>query len=184
MTNWHQLRSRAVPAVAVAACVLFAPRACAAQDDAQADAAPSYAAQIVKRTLLEPATYAPAGFLYVSSRLDWSSSQPFFRKGSLENNARYTVSGLPVDVPMSDTSGKEQILRDALGVLPISIVNNALTVVAERTLIRVDPEHRRRWAVLAWIERMVFASALSYELSARHFQQWRQNNRAAATLGY
>jgi hypothetical protein len=51
-------------------------------------------------------------------------------------------------------------------------------------LTQRDPSHHRRWAVLGWIERTAFASALSYELSARHFRQWQQNDRSAAQLGY
>jgi hypothetical protein len=91
---------------------------------------------------------------------------------------------LPFDVPLSNTHGKEQILRDSLGILPFSFANNALTVVLQRALTRLGPEHRRRWAAVAWIERVAFASTLSYALSSRHFQQWRQNERMAAQLGY
>jgi hypothetical protein len=173
-----------VLSVATVAALLLAPRACLAQGPAQADGEQSYAGQIVKRTLLDPTSYSPAAFLYISSRLDWSSSQPFFQNGSLENNGRYTISGLPVDVPLSNTQGKEQILRDALGVLPLSMANNAATVVLQRALTRFDPEHTRRWVVLMWVERIAFASVLSYALSTRHFQQWHQNDQAAAALGY
>lgn len=183
MAKPHRLCARFVLAFTTAAAILAAPLV-GAQDLAPADAEPSFAGQIVKRTLLDPTSYAPATLLYISSRLDWSSSQPFFENGSLENNERYTISGLPFDLPLSDTHGKTQILKDALGVLPISFANNALTVVLQRALTHLDPEHRRRWAALAWVERLVFACTLSYALSARHFEQWRQNTRMAATLGY
>jgi hypothetical protein len=167
-----------------AAAILCASRPCVAQGQPQADAGPSYPGQIAKRTLLDPTSYAPATLLYISSRLDWSSSQQFFQNGSLENNARYTVSGLPVGVPISDVAGQAQILHDSLEILPLSFANNALTVVLQRALTHLDPEHRRQWVALAWIERVVFACTLSYTLSARHFQQWQQNERMAVRLGY
>lgn len=183
-TRRHWPCARLARAVTIGAAILLAGRPSVAQEPQQADAGPSYVGQIVKKTLLDPTSYAPATFLYISSRLDWASSQQFFQNGSLENNERYTISGLPFDVPLSETHGKEQILKDTLAILPISFANNALSVVLQRALTRMDPEHRKRWATLAWIERVVFASTLSYQLSARHFQQWRQNERIAAQLGY
>jgi hypothetical protein len=155
---------------------------CAAQDEPE-----SYigvAKDIAKKTLADPTSYAPATMLYVSARLDWNSSQPLFRNGSLEENPRYTISGLPNDVPLSYGAGNRRILTDALSVLPVSFGNNALSLAVQRVLTQRDPSHHRRWAALGWIERTVVASSLSYELSVRHFRQWQENERVAAQLGY
>src|SRR5262245_52945263 len=84
--------------------------------------------------LRDPTTYVPAGLLYTSMRLDWSSSQPFFRNGFVEDNARYTVSGLPKDRPLGYGEGNTKILKDSLAILPASFVNNALTHMMERRL--------------------------------------------------
>jgi hypothetical protein len=154
------------------------------QDGQETFAGVPLAEEIAKKTLTDPTSYAPATLLYVSSRLDWDSSQPFFKRGSLEENPRYTISGLPHDVPLSYGAGNRRILMDALSILPISFANNAVSRVAQTALTERDPAHRRRWAVLAWIERTAVASALSYELSVRHFRQLQQNERVAAQLGY
>src|SRR5262249_33715572 len=47
----------------------------------------------VKDVTLDPTTYAPAIIAYDATVRDWNSSQPFFRNGFLEQNARFTVSG-------------------------------------------------------------------------------------------
>jgi hypothetical protein len=170
-------------------CLLFAvvlctPVVCVAQDQPVAPGGLWLAAQIAKKTLLDPTSYTPAALLYVSSRLDWDSSQAFFRNGSLEQNPRYTISGLPHDMPVSYSAGNRRILSDALHVLPISFANNAASVIALRMLAQHDPAHRRRWARLAWIERTAVAVSLSYALSVHHIQQWQQNDLRASQLGY
>jgi hypothetical protein len=143
------------------------------------------AEEIARKTLTDPTSYAPAALYYTSARLDWDSSQPFFSHGSTEDNPRYTISGLPNDVPLSYGAGNRRILMDALTIiLPVSFANNAASRVAQTVLTERDPAHRRRWAALAWIERTAAASALSYVTSVRHLQQWRLNERVAAQRGY
>ena len=65
----------------------------------------SLALDVTRGVLLDPTTYAPAAILYTSMRLDWKSSQPFFARGYVEANDRYTISGLPHDVPVSFALG-------------------------------------------------------------------------------
>src|SRR5687767_1013119 len=125
--------------------------------------------------LRDPTTYVPAGLLYTSMRLDWSSSQPFFQNGFVEDNARYTVSGLSKDTPLGYGEGNKKILRDSLAVLTASFVNNALTHMLERRLSDRYPEHQKLWKALSWVERIAFASYVSYRLSAPHFRQWQKN---------
>ena len=134
--------------------------------------------------LRDPTTYVPAGLLYTSMRLDWASSQPFFQNGFLEDNARYTVSGLPKDRPLTYGEGNTKILKDSLAVLPASFVNNALTHMIERRLSDRYPEHRKLWKTLSWVERVAFASYVSYRLSAPHFRQWQKNERLALQYGF
>jgi hypothetical protein len=170
----------------LAALIFCATVPCVAQDrdEQESYAGAPLAGEIARKTLTDPTSYAPATLLYVSSRLDWDSSQAFFKRGSLEENPRYTISGLPHDVPLSYGAGNRRILMDALSVLPISLANNAVSRLAQGALTQRDPAHRRRWAALGWIERTAVASALSYGLSVRHFRQCQQNARAAAQLGY
>jgi hypothetical protein len=158
---------------------------CMAQDEPGPFTSASLVKEIARETLADPTSYAPATTLYVSARLDWNSSQSFFRNGSLEENPRYTISGLPHDIPLSYGAGNRRILMDALSiVLPVSFANNAVSRVAQSVLTQRDPAHHRRWAALGWIERTAVASGLSYGLSVRHFQQWQRNERLAAQLGY
>lgn len=76
------------------------------------------------------------------------------------------------------------ILTDALTVVSISLANNAIDRATVQVLIERNPEHRKLWKTLGWVERAAVASTLSYVLSARHFEQWRLNQQQAAQLGY
>ena len=156
----------------------------AAQDEHATDSVPSLVVRAAKQAVLDPTTYAPGTMLYVSSRLDWDSSQPFFQHGDVENNPRYTVSGLPHDVPLSYAAGNHLLLTDALSVLSISFANNAVDHLTVSILTERYPEHRKLWKTLGWVERAAVASSLSYVLSARHFEQWQMNKQQAAQLGY
>jgi hypothetical protein len=69
---------------------------------------------ISKSVLLDPTTYAPAGISYTATRLDWNTSQPFFARGFIERNPRFTITGLPNDVPLSHADGNKRILTDTL----------------------------------------------------------------------
>jgi hypothetical protein len=155
-----------------------------AQDGRETPSIPSLTIEAAKQTLLDPTTYAPAGMLYVSSRLDWNSSQVFFAHGDVEENARYTISGLPHDTPLSYSAGNKQLLMDALSVASVSAVNNSIAHFTVDALSIRNPEHRKLWKALGWVERAAVATSLSYVLSVQHFQQWKENERLAAQRGY
>jgi len=171
------------PTVAVAIVVCLAASA-SAQDAREAQSIPSLSLDAVKQTLVDPTTYAPAGMLYVSSRLDWNSSQVFFAHGDLEENPRYTITGLPHDAPLDYGVGNKMLLTDALSVASVSFANNAITHFTVDALTIRNPEHRKLWTTLGWIERVAVATSLSYFLSVQHFEQWQQNERVAAQRGY
>jgi hypothetical protein len=162
----------------VLAFLLFAAPAFA-QEQQQENRTP-FAVELLR----DPTTYVPAGLLYTSMRLDWSSSQPFFQNGFLEDNARYTVSGLSKDRPIAYGDGNRKILMDSLAVLPASFANNVLTHMMERRLSDRYPEHRKLWKTLSWVERIAFASYVSYKMSAPHFRQWQKNERLARQYGF
>lgn len=140
-------------------------------------------ADVARQVATDPTTYAPAAILYTSLRLDWSSSQPLFRQGYVEDNPLYTVSGLPHDVPVSYHEGNRRILLDSLANLSPMIVNNAVSRVSERALVARFPDHPKLIHALGWIERISFSTYLSYQLSSRHFEQWQRNKEMAASLG-
>ena len=139
---------------------------------------------VFKRVVFDPTTYGPAIVMYDSAHVDWKTSQPFFRNGFYERNPRYTVSGLPNDVPLSYGAGNRQIVSDALADLQISFVNNLTGNVIERVLVDRYPNHRRLWRTLGWVERISFASYTSYLWSAEHFRQARLNEQLARQYGY
>jgi len=179
------MSKRQSPAVAVAtAIVLCLAASASAQDAREAPSIPSLTLDALKQTVLDPTTYAPAGLLYVSERLDWNSSQVFFAHGDLENNPRFTITGLPHDAPLSYSAGNKVLLTDAMNVAAVSITNNAVTHFTVDALAIRHPEHRKLWTTLGWIERAAVASSLSYFLSVQHFEQWKENERLAAERGY
>jgi hypothetical protein len=139
---------------------------------------------LIVEVLKDPTTYVPAGVLYTSMRLDWDSSQPFFRNGFVEDNARYTESGLAKDKPLSYNEGNRQILKDSLVVLPASIANNALVHMIERRLSERYPGQRKLWKTLSWVERAAFSGYASYKLSSPHFRQWQKNKQLAEQYGF
>jgi hypothetical protein len=138
---------------------------------------------VARQVATDPTTYAPAAILFTSLRLDWSSSQPLFHQGFVEDNPRYTQSGLPHDVPVSYREGNRRILLDALANLSPMIVNNTVSRFSERALVNRFPDHPRLIHALGWIERISFSAYLSYQLSSRHFEQWQRNKQMAAALG-
>lgn len=139
---------------------------------------------IAKDVVLDPTTFAPAGITYAALRLDWRSSQVFFRNGYVEANPRYTTSGLSNDWPVSYREGNRRIAKDALWIVQMSAANNAMSRVMERVLIQAHPEHRKLLRTLGWIERTAFASYWASRLSAAHFAKWQENGRVARRLGY
>lgn len=143
----------------------------------------SFVADVLKQVALDPTTYAPAVLSYTGLRLDWRSSQVFFRHGFVEANRRYTVSGLPNDIPIGYGAGNRRLIADALGMLQMSLVNNATAALFEKLLARRYPEHRTLLRVLSWVERAAFAGYWSSR-SSTHFHQWRENERLSRRLGY
>ena len=181
MTTGCLLRSAGMGCIAVmAALVCSAPTGAAAQDSDR----PSPVLDIVKRVASDPTTYVPAALAYEAHHLDWKSSQVFFQHGFLEHNGEFTLSGRPDDTPVSYRVGNRTIVASGFAVLGTSLVHNVSGAVIERLLVERYPSHRRLVRRLGWIERMAFASYLSYRQSAGHLRQWRSNERLARQLGY
>jgi len=137
----------------------------------------------VKSVIFDPTTYAPAIIAYDATMRDWNTSQPFFRAGFVEHNERFTLTGRPNDVPMSYEDGQRRILTDALVNLQMSVVNNVADRLFERMLLSRFPQHRKLVKTLGWIERVSFASYMSYQLSAQHYRQAGLNAQRAQQMG-
>lgn len=180
------MRLPRIPSVALAVLIVTAEAAHVAAEaqSPQDPERPSIVAGSIKAVVLDPTTYAPAAILYESMLLDWKSSQPFFQRGFVEDNPRYTVNGLPHDVAVSYEAGKRKILVETLAVVPMMLANNATSHLIERSLIRRYPDHGRLLRALGWAERISLSALVSYQLSAVHFQQWQANQQLANRLGY
>ena len=151
---------------------------------AQEDGARSFAWEVARAALLDPTTYAPALISYEAMRQDWKTSQIMFANGWVEQNPRFTVSGKPNDSPVSYDAGTKRIRRAALTVLQYSAANNVGTLVFERLLIARYPHRKTLIRTLSWVERIAFASALTYRNSADHLRQASKNRRLAREYGY
>ncbi len=136
-----------------------------------------------RQVIFDPTTYAPAIISYEATKLDWDTSQVFFRNGYVEGNPRFTVSGNPNDTPLSYGRGQRLILSDTLQILGGSMANNFLERTFEQMMLERFPDHPKLMKTIGWIERSAFASYWSYRLSANHFRQWKANERTAADLG-
>jgi hypothetical protein len=139
---------------------------------------------VTKAVVFDPTTYAPATLSYTSMKLDWNTSQTLFRNGWVEQNRLFTISGRPNDIPLSFDNGNKKIRHMALLHLQESIVNNAAANIFERVLADKYPQHRRMFKVLSWVERIAFASYVSYAVSANHFKQAERNRQMAMQYGY
>ncbi len=139
---------------------------------------------VTKAVIFDPTTYAPATLSYTSMKMDWNSSQTLFRNGWVEQNHRFTISGRPNDVPVSYGDGNKRIRHMALLHLQESIINNTATNLFERVLTDKYPQHRKLFKVLSWVERVAFASYVSYAASANHFKQTERNRQLAVQYGY
>jgi hypothetical protein len=139
---------------------------------------------IVKGVALDPTTYAPGLITYGAMRLDWNSSQVFFRNGYVEQNADYTVSGASNSASISHGAGNRRIAADSLTILQLSLAHNVTARIFERVVADRYSTHRKLVRVIARIERIAAASYLSYAMSAMHFRQWRRNEQLAGELGY
>ena len=166
--------------VMVVALMMLAASSVSAQDQDHSSFVPG----VLKRVIFDPTTYAPAVVSWEATRLDWRSSQVFFQNGWLEHNPRFTVSGRRDDTAIGYTAGNRQILTDSIGILPLSLVNNASARVVERLLMPRYPNHRKLLRTIGWIERNAVASYWTYRLSAGHFRQWQGNERRARQFGY
>ena len=139
---------------------------------------------VIKDVLLDPTTYVPALVSWKATRLDWDSSQVFFRNGSFEQNPHFTLSGIGGTPALAYSEGNRQILMDAIANLQMSAINNVSIRLVERLLIPRHPTHRKLIRTIGWVERSALASYLTYEMSAGHFRQWQQNDRQAREFGY
>ena len=102
----------------------------------------------------------------------------------VEQNHRFTISGRPNDAPVSYAEGNKKIRNMALLHLQESLINNAAANVLERVLAEKYPQHRKMFKVLSWVERIAFASYVSYVASANHFKQTERNRQLATEFGY
>ena len=139
---------------------------------------------VARAALIDPTTYAPALISYAAIRQDWKTSQVLFANGWVEQNPRFTVSGRANDVPVSYDAGMRRIRWTALTVLQYSAVNNVGTLVVERLLIARYPHRKTLIRTLSWVERIAFASALTYRNSADHLRQASKNRHLAREYGY
>ena len=167
-------------AAVLAALMLFTALDVSAQDRKRG----SFVGSVFTRVVVDPTTYTPALLGYDATIRDWNSSQPFFQHGFREANERFTISGLPNDVPVSYAAGRRIILADALVSLERSVVNNVAEQIVERMLVQRFPNHRKLVRTLGWAQRISFASFKSYRLSIQHYRQASQNERLAMQLGY
>jgi len=139
---------------------------------------------VTKAVVFDPTTYAPATLSYTSMKMDWNSSQALFRNGWVEQNHLFTISGRPNDLPLSFSDGNKKIRHMALLHLQESVVNNVAANIFERVLADKYPDHRKLFKVLSWVERIGFASYMSYAASANHFRQTERNRQLAIQFGY
>jgi hypothetical protein len=160
--------------------IILTPTFASAQDNTGS----SVIWDVTKSVVFDPTTYAPATFSYTSMKMDWNSSQVLFRNGWVEQNHRFTLSGRANDKPISYADGNRKIRQMALLHLQESIVNNVSANVFERVLTSKYPQHRKLFKTLSWVERIAFASYVSYLASASHFKQAERNHQLALQYGY
>ena len=172
--------SRIASAITILLLLTIAAPVCAQNPESAGDNNSFW--NISKSVLLDPTTYVPAGISYTATRLDWNTSQPFFARGYIERNPRFTLTGQPNDVPLSFADGNKRILTDTLMVMQMSAVHNLGVQSLERMLIAKNPEHRKLIKTIGWIERIAVSSYWSYRLSEQHWAQWRENQQLASSL--
>lgn len=142
------------------------------------------ALQILAGVAIDPTTYAPTVFAYETTMRDWQTSQVFFEHGFHERNPRFTISGLPEDVPLSYADGRRRIVKDAMLTLGTSAAQNMVGRSVERYLVSRFPHRRRLIKTMGWIQRASLASYWSYRLSVQHYRQTQYNLDLARELGY
>jgi hypothetical protein len=155
----------------------------AARSQAPEPARP-FAWDVARAVLIDPTTYVPAVISYEAMMRDWKTSQALFAHGWREANPRFTVTGLPNDVPLSYDEGKDRIRGASLKVLQYSALNNALAGIGERFLISKYPHRKKLIRTLSWVERIGYASFIAYRNSADHLRQSQRTRRLAREFGY
>jgi len=85
---------------------------------------------------------------------------------------------------VSYEDGKHMILVDSLQLLAGSAVHNAAAHATVRLLIVRYPEHGRLIRTTGWIERIAFASYITYLQSSGHFQQASRNRDLVRRNGF
>jgi hypothetical protein len=138
---------------------------------------------VARAVLIDPTTYAPALVAHEAMTRDWKTSQVLFANGWVERNPRFTVSGLPNDAPIGYDEGTRIIHRESLRLLQYSAINNAASGIAERLLIARYPSRRKLIRTLGWIERIGYASFVTYRNAADHLRQAGENRRLARRYG-
>jgi hypothetical protein len=169
---------------AVAAClavtIVAAPRPAFAADG---ETGPSISARVIKSTLIDPTTYAPAIIFYDATLRDWNSSQPLFQAGFVEHNERFTISGRADDFPLSYGAGHSKIVADSLQLMAVSAAHNAASHLFEEALHARYPNHGKVVTAIGWAERIAVGSLLTYRIAGPHYQQWQRNQQLITTLG-
>src|ERR1700722_10337182 len=122
MRKWHQHSAWRTVALVIVGASLVSHSSIVASAQEQERSSP--ASTIVKQVVLDPTTYAPAVIAYDATVQDWKTSQPFFRNGFMEGNPRFTISGLPNDLPVSYAEGMRRIAADGVRDLGLSLFNN------------------------------------------------------------
>ena len=139
---------------------------------------------VAKDVAADPTTYGPFGASLVGKKLDWDSSQIFFRNGHYELNPDYTVSGRPNDRAISYGAGNRKLVIRGLSALYWSLGNNGVVSAGERLLLKKYPEHRKLIKTIGWIEKVAANGYIGYYSSRKNFRQWRTNENMARQLGY
>ena len=151
---------------------------------AQVEESRPFAWDVARAVLIDPTTFAPAVISYVAIRQDWKTSQILFANGWLEQNPRFTISGRANDVPVNYDQGARRIRIAACGVLQYSAAHNIGVAVVERLLVSRYRHRKALIRTLSWVERIAFASVLTYHNSAEHLRQASSNRRLAHEYGY
>jgi hypothetical protein len=136
---------------------------------------------VLRSTVLDPTTYAPAVIYHAGLRSDWNTSRPLFNLGYVEINPEFTQSGKAWDTPLSHADGHAYINRLALRLLVDSAVHNVASHSVERLLIRKYPHKRKALKWLGIAERVAVASVLTSLNATKHFRQ-AELNRATYAL--
>ena len=143
-----------------------------------------FAWEVARAVLIDPTTYVPAVIVHEAMMSDWKTSQVLFAHGWRESNPKFTVSGLPNDVPVSYSEGDRRIHGASLKVLGYSVLNNAAVDIGARLVTSRYPHRRTLIRTVSWIERIGYASIIAYRNSASHVRQSKENRRLAREFGY